>query len=118
MALGIVYYMRLNTKFREAYKDLMDKQNIVLNEVTFSQAFNDELNWYIDQVELPQGIAKTQALKENIFATIICTVTRIPLIIVGAPVLTDPVLQHYCCQSEGSGVQKGIIPTHRQVSLS
>ena len=85
VALGIVYYMRLNTKFREAYRGLMDKQNIVLNEVTFSQAFNDELNWYIDQVELPQGIAKTQALKENIFATIICTVTRIPLIIVGAP---------------------------------
>ena len=85
VALGIVYYMRLNTKFREAYKDLMDKGNRLPNEVRFSQAFNDELNWYIDQVELPQGIAKTQALKENIFATIICTVTRIPLIIVGAP---------------------------------
>ena len=85
VALGIVYYMRLNTKFREAYRALMDKKYIFLNEVTFSQAFNSELDWYIDQVELPQGIAKTQALKENIFATIICTVTRIPLIIVGAP---------------------------------
>eukprot|EP00731_Ephydatia_muelleri_P021734 Em0014g325a len=85
VALGIVYYMRLNTKFRKAYRDLMDKQQTILNEVTFSQAFNSELDWYINQVELPQGIAKTQALKENIFATIICTVTRIPLIIVGAP---------------------------------
>ena len=85
VALGIVYYMRLNTKFREAYRDLMDKLQTILNEVTFSQAFIDELDWYINKVELPKGIAKTQALKENIFATIICTVTRIPLIVVGAP---------------------------------
>ena len=36
-------------------------------------------------MELPVGIAKTQALKENLFATIVCTVTHTPLIIVGAP---------------------------------
>ena len=36
-------------------------------------------------MELPTGIARTQALKENLFATIVCTVTRTPLIIVGAP---------------------------------
>ena len=52
---------------------------------TFLQAFNEELDWYIQQIELPTGIAKTQALKENLFATIICTVTHTPLIIVGAP---------------------------------
>ena len=49
------------------------------------QAFEEELNWYIDQVELPTGIARTQALKENLFASIVCTVTHTPLIIVGAP---------------------------------
>ena len=49
------------------------------------QAFSEELDWYINQVELPTGIAKTQALKENLFANIICTVTHTPLIIVGAP---------------------------------
>ena len=85
VALGIVYYMRLNTKYREKYRDQMDKVSRLPNEVAFSKAFTDELDWYIDQVDLPQGIAKTQALKENIFATIICTVTRTPLIIVGAP---------------------------------
>ena len=85
VALAIVYYMRLNKKFRDAYKDLMDKESKLPNEVSFSKAFDDELKWYLNQVELPEGIAKTEALKENIFATIICTVTRIPLIIVGAP---------------------------------
>ena len=49
------------------------------------QAFSDELDWYINQVELPTGISKTRALKENLFATIVCTATRTPLIIVGAP---------------------------------
>jgi len=43
------------------------------------------LDWYINQIELPTGISKTRALKENLFATIVCSVTRTPLIIVGAP---------------------------------
>ena len=51
----------------------------------FLQAFSDELDLYIQQVELPTGIARTRALKENLFATIICAVTHTPLVIVGAP---------------------------------
>jgi len=43
------------------------------------------MNYYINKLSLPTGIAKTEALKENLFATIICTVTNTPLIIVGAP---------------------------------
>ena len=54
-------------------------------EVDFTTAFNEELDWYIKQVDLPKGIAHTRALKENLYATIICTITRTPLIIVGAP---------------------------------
>jgi len=44
-----------------------------------------QINYYINKLSLPTGIAKTEALKENLFATIICTVTNTPLIIVGAP---------------------------------
>ena len=51
----------------------------------FVQAFSEELEWYIERVELPTGIARTRALKENLFATIVCTLTHTPLIIVGAP---------------------------------
>ena len=43
------------------------------------------MDWYINKIELPTGISKTRALKENLFAIIVCTVTRTPLIIVGAP---------------------------------
>lgn len=85
VALGIVYYMRLNNKFRKDYEEFIDREGRLPNEVTFSRAFSEELDWYINRVELPVGIARTQALKENLFATIICTVTHTPLIIVGAP---------------------------------
>ena len=85
VALGVVYYMRLNAEHRKAYKKIMDKELISENEVKFSNAFSDEIEWYMKYIKLPQGVARTQALKENIFATIICTVTKIPLIIVGPP---------------------------------
>lgn len=85
VALGLVYYMRLNAEFRKEYSKYLDEINRLPNEVTFSRAFKEELNYYIGEVELPKGIARTLALKENLFATIICTVTHTPLIIVGAP---------------------------------
>ena len=85
VSLGIVYYMRLNTRYRKEFKKYMDGRRCLPGEVIFSQAFQEELQWCIQQVELPTGIARTQALMENLFATIVCTGTHTPLIIVGAP---------------------------------
>ena len=83
VALGLVYYMRLNRKYRSRYQnEFALKFNISMQ---FSEVFQSELDWYTQQIELPKGIAKTQALKENLFAVILCTVTQTPLIIVGAP---------------------------------
>ena len=85
VSLGIVYYMRLNTKYRKKFKNFMDRRYRLPEEISFSQAFQDELDWCIDQIELPTGLARTQALQENLFAIIVCTSTHTPLIIVGAP---------------------------------
>ena len=85
VSLGIVYYMRLNTEYRKEFKKYMDSRRCLPGEVIFSQAFQEELEWCIEQVELPTGLARTQALMENLFATIVCTGTHTPLIIVGAP---------------------------------
>ena len=84
VALGIVYYLRLDKVYRTQYSEFFDRFKL-LGNVTFTEAFEQEINWYIDQIELPSGIARTPALKENIFTTIVCTATRTPLIIVGAP---------------------------------
>ena len=84
VALGVVYYMRLNRKYRARYEqDLTLKHKFTA--LPFSKAFNSELEWYAQQIEFPKGIAKTQALKENLLAIILCTVTQTPLIIIGAP---------------------------------
>ena len=85
VALGVVYYMRLNTNFRREYCKFLDEIDRLPNEITFSTAFKEELDYFICQVDLPRGIAKTLALKENLLANIVCMVTRTPLIIVGAP---------------------------------
>ena len=37
VALGIVYYMRLNNQYRKDYEQYLDKQVQVANEVSFSQ---------------------------------------------------------------------------------
>lgn len=80
MSLGLVYYMRLSSAYREKYQTFLKDQGYC-----FCEVYEEELQWLIDQVELPQGIAKTKALKENLYAVIACTATRTPLIIVGDP---------------------------------
>ena len=85
VSLGIVYYMRLNSKCREEYKEVLNSRTRLPEQVKFSNAFQEELDWFCKNIHLPPGIAKTQALKENLFATIVCTATHTPLIIVGPP---------------------------------
>jgi len=85
VALGIVYFLRLTSKFRSDYRGFLDGLDRMEGEITFSEAFIRELRWFINHVELPPGIAKTTALMENVFAIVACAVTHTPLIIVGPP---------------------------------
>lgn len=86
VASGIVYYLRLNSYNRQKYKDKLDLlARGYGSPITFTEAFQSEMDWMIESVDLPKGIAKTLALKENLFAVIICCVTKTPLIIEGAP---------------------------------
>ena len=85
VALGIVYYMRLSSQYRKTYADFLDRKVLLGEQVSFSKALEDDMNWFMDRISLPCGIAKTTALKENLFGIIMCTMTRTPLIITGAP---------------------------------
>lgn len=84
IALGLVYYLRLDTNHRDKYQDVLDHE-MAPSQLSFSKSFKEELDWYIDHIDLPKGIAKTRALKENLLSTIVCTMTHTPLIIVGSP---------------------------------
>lgn len=88
VALALVYYFRLDRKYRETYAQEMDKTPVLLfekNPITFSVAIQNELDWLIRNISLPHGVVETEALKENLYAIVICTMTRTPLIIVGPP---------------------------------
>ena len=85
VALGLVYYMRLDKTFRKEYADFIDKESSRIGQIKFKEAFNDDLKWFVDNIHIPPGIAKTRALMENVFANIICSETRTPLIILGEP---------------------------------
>ena len=88
VALAVVYYFRLNATYRKKLATELNKRppgGYSRQAVTFNEALRDELKWTIDRMKLPQGVAKTEGLKENIYAIVICTMTRIPLIIVGQP---------------------------------
>ncbi len=85
VALGIVYYMRLSSDYRSKYEVFLDEKRLLGSQVSFSQAFQDDLNWFMEQFLLPGGVAKTRTLKENLFAIVMCTMTHTPLIITGAP---------------------------------
>lgn len=86
VSLALVYYMRLPFELRKRYCQNIDSSKRSFSgDLTFQQALSDELKWYIDNVTLPPGIAKTDALKENLLATILCCMTKVPLIIEGAP---------------------------------
>ena len=83
VALGIVYYLRLDEKSRTRYnKDL--KKNM-MGSMTVEEVLKEELDFYGKHLCIPHGIAKTQALLENLFCIIACCCTKTPLIIVGAP---------------------------------
>ena len=81
VAVGVVYYLRLDHQFRILFKKAI---NIDCYE-EFEKIFEYEVDQFVSKADIPYGIAKTQGLKENLFATIVCTITKIPLIIVGPP---------------------------------
>ena len=48
VALGIVYYMRLNSHYRKEYEKDLGKQGRLLNDATFSQVRNPvQFYWYL-----------------------------------------------------------------------
>ena len=81
VAIGLVYYFRLDEHFRKEFSTKLDTKF----GLKFVAILNNYVDGFVNVVKIPPGIAKTKALKENLFATLICTMSKIPLIIVGAP---------------------------------
>lgn len=86
ISVGIVYYLRLDSFARKEFLQKLESlpseqcQNCHLMEV-----LDSAIDTLIMQTVIPEGIALTRGLKENIFMTTVCTLSRTPLMIVGPP---------------------------------
>ena len=88
IALALVYYFRLNDDCRDDFSQQMNIDRLIGElglPVTFDNALKDEMDWVFENIKFPDGIAPIEALKENIYAIIVCCMTKIPVIIVGPP---------------------------------
>jgi hemicentin len=102
LAIATVYFLRLDSvsraKFLEMTRTLSAEQG---DKCDLQWILNQAMDEVIDDTEIPEGIAVTRGVKENVFMTFVCTLSGTPLIIVGPPGSSK--VSHSCvnCFSRG-----------------
>jgi hypothetical protein len=84
LAIATVYYLRLDSISRAEFLEMT-------RALPAEQGANYDLLWILNQAmdevigdtDIPEGIAVTRGVKENVFMTFVCTLSGTPLIIVG-----------------------------------
>eukprot|EP00494_Astrolonche_serrata_P032190 UN32459 len=51
----------------------------------FERVLSLEQDRYVKIMEIPKGVATNRSLKENLFMILVCTMTRLPIVLVGKP---------------------------------
>ena len=86
VSVAIVYYLRLDAAARKIFvqkvNNLPTEQD---EECSLLDALNSAMDKVIEGTLIPEGISLTLGLKENIFVTLVCTLSRVPLMIIGPP---------------------------------
>jgi hypothetical protein len=86
VAIAVVYFIRLDSKSRERFVSLLSNLRTEKEQVeSFLEVFNESMDLVLGETEIPAGIAATKGLKENIFITLVCAMSRTPLMIIGPP---------------------------------
>ena len=97
LTIGVVYYLRLGPTYREQFDKAMRAlpsqrgADLYLTDETDDGgkvtrgALSHAMYRILDETQVSRGIAKTRGLAENVFMTFVCTLARIPLIIIGPP---------------------------------
>ena len=86
LSVYISYYLRLPTKpLREELCKLLDEQKYF--DYGFLHVPEEESKYILNQIDInpDRGIAKNNALRENIFCEFFCLINKVPLIICGKP---------------------------------
>jgi len=83
------YYLRISSKKRR--NEFLSKLEPEFNRLNMNRKdvenllYAEEMDFLDRMKPLPEGIAENQALRENIFALIVCIMTKIPIFICGKP---------------------------------
>lgn len=86
LSIAIVYYLRLDNISREKFVEAIDAVTTVFAvNLRLLDVLNKGMDTIVAATNVPVGIAMTRGLKENIFATLVCSLSQTPLIIVGPP---------------------------------
>jgi hypothetical protein len=110
IVLSMVYWFRLpseteeNKNYREEFyynfqynlnkfideSNQLQNKNVLKNlKLDMKKIINSQLEYFYSLLEknnvIPNGIAKTQALMENIFCIFVCLQSKTPLFIIGPP---------------------------------
>ncbi len=72
-----------NFKNKELKKEISSRPKELIN--LFSDLFRIEQDYFVEQIDLGDGIDKNTLLKENVFLLFVSLLTNIPLIIIGKP---------------------------------
>jgi len=85
LSMFISYYIRISKKSdRDEFVEKMS-HILGLNTHLILKVYYDEQNEYLNRMNVPKGIAKNNALRENVFATFVCVMNKIPVFICGKP---------------------------------
>ena len=86
LSIFMCYYLRIKKK--EDRKEFAEKMNEIFRKnfnINFLDIPKREEEYIINNIKLPEGIAKNEALLNNLFVLFICITAKIPLFIVGKP---------------------------------
>ena len=86
ISVGMVYYLRLDCLARERFvQELESLPSEQCQQCHLRDVLDSAIDLLIENTEVPEGVALTKGLKENVFMTMICSLSRTPLMIVGPP---------------------------------
>jgi hypothetical protein len=88
LALNLCYHSRLykqalRKQYRCEMEQILRDHEINTGENMFSKIIREEQDDYINRMQCPPNTAKNEALLENVLATIVCILTKIPVFIIG-----------------------------------
>lgn len=85
VSLGIVYYLRLDVLSRKHFAEAIDRMMAGTTATGFERMLELEIRSFVKQLKIPRRVAITKALAENLFAIVVCTAIRLPVVLVGPP---------------------------------